>query len=41
VVKGGRSLVPTPLGRLLTAYLTLNFPGAHGFVTVSRVGAGS
>jgi DNA topoisomerase-1 len=25
VVKSGRTLVPTPLGRLLTAYLTLHF----------------
>jgi hypothetical protein len=25
VVKSGRTLVPTPLGRLLTAYLTIHF----------------
>lgn len=25
VIKSGRTLVPTPLGRLLTAYLTLHF----------------
>lgn len=25
VVKSGRTLIPTPLGRLLTAYLTIHF----------------
>lgn len=25
MVKSGRTLVPTPLGRLLTAYLTIHF----------------